>query len=228
MDIHAEIVAASLVAVLLPVFSGCTHDWDALEPSGPAADAGSDASGGTGGTGGSAGEAGTGGSGGGSAGEAGTGGSGGGSAGEAGTGGSGGGSAGDAGTGGSGGGLTDCDEPGAQRWSQNGHCYFPLEGSDNWSGQQDECASLNAYLVTITTKDEQDFVTPLVEDQDRWIGYHLTGAEFEWVTGEPTDFENWGPGEPNESGEVCARIRPNGAWADRSCTTKYRAICERE
>ena len=221
MDTHAEYVAASLVAILLPLASSCSHDWDALEPSGAVAEAGPDASGGTGGSGG-----GTGGTSGnaGEAGNAGVGATGGtsatgGTAGEPGTGGS----------GGTGGGTIDCDEPGAQRWSQNGHCYFVLgAGPNEWSDQRDACASIGAYLVTITSQDEQNFVTPLVQGQDRWIGYHRTGGEFEWVTGEPSNFENWGPGEPNESSEACARIRPNGAWADRGCASEYGAVCERE
>jgi hypothetical protein len=205
MDTHAEYVAASLLAILLPLAASCSHDWDALEPGGATAEAGPDASGGTGGSGGTSGQAGN-----------------------AGTGATGG-SGGDAGTGGTGGGTTDCDEPGAQLWSNNGHCYFVLNaGSNGWSNQRDACESSGAYLVTITSQDEQNFVAPLVEDQDRWIGYHRTDAEFEWVTGEPSGFENWGQGEPNESGDACARIRPNGSWADRACDSKYGAICERE
>ncbi|PKN43759.1 MAG: hypothetical protein CVU63_12180 [Deltaproteobacteria bacterium HGW-Deltaproteobacteria-20] len=211
MDTQAEYVAASLVAILL-LASSCSHDWDALEPNGAVAEAGPDASGGSGGSGGGLG---------GTSGDAGAGATGG-------TGATGG-NAGDAGTGGTGGGTTDCDEPGAQFWPKNGHCYFVLgAGANDWSSQGDACASSGAYLVTITSQDEQSFVAPLVEDQDRWIGYQRTGAEFEWVTGEPTDFENWGQGEPNESDDACARIRPNGTWADRGCSSNYGAICERE
>jgi hypothetical protein len=212
MDAHAEYVAASLAAILLPLASNCSHDWDALEPNGAVAEAGPDASGGSGGSGGTSGAAGSAGATGGTGATGATGGT-----------------AGDAGTGGTGGGTTDCGEPGAQRWSQNGHCYFALgAGANDWSSQGDACASSGAYLVTITSQDEQSFVAPLVEDLDRWIGYQRTDAEFAWVTGEPTDFENWGQGEPNESGDACARIRPNGTWADRGCSSKYGAICERE
>jgi len=143
-------------------------------------------------------------------------------AGSAGTGGS-------AGSAGTGGGPVVCDEPGAQLWNGNGHCYFLVEGgSDDWFTQRDACAAAGAHLVTITSQEEQDFVEP-IGGGDRWIGYSRIGAtEFSWLTGEPVTYEHWRQGEPNESGDACARLRDNGEWADRTCDNSHSAICERE
>ncbi len=126
-----------------------------------------------------------------------------------------------------------CTEPGGQTWSQNGHCYFALVGPPrNWSTQRDACASAGAHLVTITSQEENDFVSQMVGDQDRWIGLRKpqAGEPFSWITGEPLSYTAWANNEPNENGEACVRLRANTnpqTWADRACDQIYGAICER-
>lgn len=124
-----------------------------------------------------------------------------------------------------------CTEPGAVTWSQNGHCYFVIQGQPrSWQTQRDACVAAGAHLATITSQGENDFVAPLVGGTDRWIGlYRPTGGDpFGWVTGEALSYENWANNEPNEPGESCGRIRTTSTWADRACDNSYGAICERE
>jgi len=126
-----------------------------------------------------------------------------------------------------------CTDPGALAWSQNGHCYFALAGPPrNWSTQRDACVSAGAHLVTITSQEENAFVSQMVGVQDRWIGLRKpqAGEPFSWVTGEPVSYTAWDAGEPNETGEACARLRANTnpqTWADRPCNQTFGAICER-
>jgi hypothetical protein len=126
-----------------------------------------------------------------------------------------------------------CTEPGALTWSQNGHCYFRLQGQPkDWPTQRDACVAAGAHLVTITSQEENDFVRQLVSGQDRWIGLRRpqAGEPFSWVTGEPVSYTAWAAGEPNETGEACARLPTNTnpqTWADRPCNQTYSAICER-
>lgn len=122
-----------------------------------------------------------------------------------------------------------CSEPEAQVWSENGHCYFRLNATeDRWADQRDACENVGAHLVTITSQQEQDFVVPFVGAQSRWIGLQKTGDDFAWVTGESFGYENWQQGDPNEPNEACVRIRENGDWSDRTCDQSMGAICERE
>ena len=126
-----------------------------------------------------------------------------------------------------------CTEPGALTWSQNGHCYFRLQGQpQDWPTQRDACVAIGAHLVTITSQEENDFVRQLVGAQDRWMGLRRpqAGEPFSWVTGEPVSYTAWDAGEPNETGEACARLRANTnpqTWADRPCNQTFGAICER-
>ena len=203
-----------LLPIALVGIASCGYDWDSLEPDGRdvwRGDASADATGGTGGTAGTGG--GTAGTGGGTEGTGG---------GTAGTGG------GTAGTGGTT--AIQCDEPGALVWSDNGHCYFRVQGQDaGWAAMRSACEGLGAHLVTITSAAEQAFVAGLIDGHDRWTGYSKIGAsEFTWITGESSTYENWQQGEPNESGDACTRLRNSGEWADRSCTNNEGAICERE
>jgi len=115
-----------------------------------------------------------------------------------------------------------------------GHCYFPLSTRQSWSAADSACKAASAHLVTLGSADEQNAVQPILVADDRWIGLDRpagspTGdASFAWTTGEARSYTNWGAGEPNGSGE-CARMKgSSGQWADVSCTSSLRSICERE
>jgi len=46
-----------------------------------------------------------------------------------------------------------------------------------------------------------------------------------WEDGNPSQFIEWAPGEPNEQ-TTCIRYRPNG-FADRPCDTHYFYTCKK-
>jgi uncharacterized protein (TIGR02145 family) len=109
---------------------------------------------------------------------------------------------------------------------EGSHYYFHPE-SMSWA-MADSLSTLNGgHLVTIGSQQEQDHLETLLEwsTDAHWIGLYqnLSSAVYqeplggwEWVTGEPLDYNNWRIGEPNEStpGEDFGSYIPAEGWND--------------
>lgn len=114
-----------------------------------------------------------------------------------------------------------------------GHCYFLLAEEQPQEQARAACGALGAHLVTIGSAAEQAEVGTLAAGKIRWIGLEATAtppnsaADFAWLTGEPTTYENWFPGNPMDH-ESCVAISslPDQHWIDRACSDRYVAICE--
>lgn len=80
---------------------------------------------------------------------------------------------------------------------ENRHLYLLVEVPASWQEASDQCISLGARLVTIQSADENRFVSRMANDM--WLGAtdHDREGDWVWVTGEPWDYSNWYPGEPN-------------------------------
>lgn len=136
--------------------------------------------------------------------------------------------------------------------THDGHCYFLIgtSGGLDWDHAKGECETQGAHLVTIASSGEQTFVaaTFFPSSDDAWIGLSLEDTRsdpsnlcslvagtcpFLWVTGEKLDYDAWatrsgGDDEPNYTG-ACVRLQAaDQAWADTSCTSTFRAVCERD
>ena len=95
-------------------------------------------------------------------------------------------------------------------WSVNGHEYEVIAAEGiTWTAAQAATAALGGgwHLVTITTADENTFVTSLlpagqVERSHYWLGGTDAAVEgtWSWVTGEAWIYTNWWGGEPNNTG----------------------------
>ena len=114
------------------------------------------------------------------------------------------------------------------------HCYdlvYHPEGM-NWHDAKTEAESKTycgapGYLATVTSQAEQDFiVNSLLNTATKpyfWLGGFQPGQDpaadgnWEWVTGEPWGYTNWGAGEPSDGGdfdyEDVLQIYANGARA---------------
>lgn len=87
----------------------------------------------------------------------------------------------------------------------NGHYYKAYDISMSWTDAKAYCEELGGHLVTITTQSEQTFIenTFLSGSSTMWFymigGYRKshTSTEWQWITGENFDFENWST--PEES-----------------------------
>jgi hypothetical protein len=98
-----------------------------------------------------------------------------------------------------------------------GHLYIAVLNSGiNWDDSKELAERAGGHLVTITNREENDFVSDLFAKDERfiwiegggqvhgpWIGLmQADGARepkggWRWVTGEPMKFAGWNPGNPD-------------------------------
>ena len=103
----------------------------------------------------------------------------------------------------------------------NGHKYELYNVSTTWDQAYKMCEEMGGHLVTITSKEENEFVLNLSKqaglNQFIWLGGYANGdRKWFWVTDEGFSYSNWGSGEPNNSGgnEDCLHMTESGAWND--------------
>ena len=134
--------------------------------------------------------------------------------------------------------------PSGEGWTlntANGHYYKVVAGNYSWDQAAAAAAAEGAYLATITSQTEQDFIQRLATrgqnwyvTQQAWIGASDRDQEGNWTWvngpeagtqfwtgtsgGSGSGFQNWRPGEPNDSGatEDYAKmvIVAGGGWND--------------
>ena len=98
----------------------------------------------------------------------------------------------------------------------NGHLYEAVAAQPgiSWTQARNAAELAGGYLVTLTSQAENDFVFGLVDNDIYWYhGINLRGpwiggfqpqgspepdGNWQWVTGESFDFQNWNIGQPNE------------------------------
>ncbi|MCR5736161.1 MAG: Ig-like domain-containing protein [Eubacterium sp.] len=114
-----------------------------------------------------------------------------------------------------------------------GHTYALFENEMGWKDAQEYCTKLGGHLVTITSKEENDFlVETFLKSRKKGvlIGFsdEKTEGNWEWITGEKAEYTNWDKREPNNAlNEDFALMRPSGAWNDGHLEReKWAFICE--
>ena len=122
-------------------------------------------------------------------------------------------------------------------------CYLFLTESIDWYHANKTCEDMNAHLVKIETEEENEelfneTINLNITDPYAWIGLTDLAVTEEWVwtDGEPAEFTNWAPGEPNNpTREHCGHmfltsfVDPSrtSKWNNRPCDLTQSAICER-
>lgn len=106
----------------------------------------------------------------------------------------------------------------------NGHYYYLLE-SATWLDSEMRAQALGGHLVTIDDSLENDWVFSTFGDfgsvsRHLWIGLNqfARNQRYEWSSGDPAEYRNWGPDQPNSGFGVegVAYISPsNGHWFDQ-------------
>jgi hypothetical protein len=116
-----------------------------------------------------------------------------------------------------------------------GHSYeFVAAPNSTWTEANAAASArthdgVTGYLATITTADENEFVTSLLPRslgaEDTLEGAYLGGVRanagsgpregWTWVSGEPWAYTNWAPGEPNSLSEKYLAIWRGGARRNR-------------
>ena len=128
--------------------------------------------------------------------------------------------------------------------SNNGHYYEFVESGTIWWPEANEQSNNSFYsglsgdLVTLTTFEENDWVSAILNPGSKWIGafhdvddpnYRQLDGGWKWVTGEEWGFFSWLYGEPNNSGgdEAHLEFFFQHRWNDRSSSLDgYVVECE--
>ncbi|ROT63784.1 mannose receptor [Penaeus vannamei] len=107
-------------------------------------------------------------------------------------------------------------------------CYLVVEDVASWTDAKGNCTDLGGVLASITSEDEQAFVSGLL-NSSAWIGLsdQETEGEFTWEDGSPFNYDSWEEGEPNNSymyltlgvGEDCVEMKKeyDFRWNDELC-----------
>ncbi len=123
------------------------------------------------------------------------------------------------------------------RFALNGHYYQRIDIAMTWHEACVYCQKLGGHLVTITSKEENDFVYRNlgIDGINIWIGATDETEEgtWQWVTGEPFIYSNWATQMPDDyqHGQDYAifwDLSPQ-RWDDNGlpeCNCRYVFICE--
>ncbi|MBE6680243.1 MAG: hypothetical protein E7598_06970 [Ruminococcaceae bacterium] len=88
----------------------------------------------------------------------------------------------------------------------NGHTYHLYNNAKTWEEAKLACERLGGHLVTITSKEEQEFIASLIDSfgsqKQYWLGASDSAREgtWKWVTGEKWSYTNWDRGMPDNNG----------------------------
>ena len=111
----------------------------------------------------------------------------------------------------------------------NGHAYKFFPEVLPWHRAKARCEEMGGHLVTIASREENDFVTNLALRgitrlgplDGVWLGAtdeHKEGA-WEWVDGSKLSFTQWGPGQPNNKQNrenYLLLFLPKNEWSDQA------------
>ncbi len=96
--------------------------------------------------------------------------------------------------------------------THGGHTYFVSEARANPEDAHAAAIALGGHLVTISSEDENDFVSAMRPGEPMWIGFTDRSVEgtFRWITNEPVNYTNWANAEPND---CCSGTNHEEDWA---------------
>ncbi len=115
-----------------------------------------------------------------------------------------------------------------------GSYYFVSQELASWEEANAICNSSGGYLASITSEEENDFISSLlnVELEDGWIGLtdSLIEGDWVWSNGELYEYNNWANNEPGgtdgSSDENHGLIHIGGTWNDGYELTYHQYIME--
>ncbi|XP_066023267.1 uncharacterized protein [Pocillopora verrucosa] len=116
----------------------------------------------------------------------------------------------------------------------NGYCYREVLSCDSWENSQETCASLDANLPSIHSKEENVFVQSLHGSTQSWLGLsdNFTEGSFVWSDETPLDFHYWAEGQPNNlHNQDCVHtlgFLNEFTWNDVNCTDCHGFTCKKD
>ncbi|XP_043297274.1 C-type lectin domain family 4 member A-like isoform X1 [Cervus canadensis] len=117
------------------------------------------------------------------------------------------------------------------------NCYFISNGFNVWNDSEKKCLRMNAHLLVINTKAEQDFITQKLRiNFAYYVGLSdwtsaMGKRHWQWVDqtlyNESATF--WHQGEPNNPNEHCVMLNAvsrKWGWNDSPCNEVHKFICK--
>ncbi|XP_069347024.1 C-type lectin domain family 4 member A-like isoform X3 [Eulemur rufifrons] len=113
-------------------------------------------------------------------------------------------------------------------------CYFIATESKSWNESEKACSRMEAHLLVINTKDEQDFI---IQNLDKHSAYFVGLSDpkgqrrWQWVDQTPYNKSAtfWLPDEPSNRNERCVVLQTrysSWGWNDVPCFQSQRSVCE--
>lgn len=122
----------------------------------------------------------------------------------------------------------------------NGNYYKIITIKCSWEQAKTVCEGMGGHLVTITSREEDDFCLNLFLRSGTtgcWTGAYdaESNGAWKWVTGEPFTYQNFAKGEP-KGADTATGIQyyyeyksiSNGVWDDYVANAKIVFMCEWE
>ncbi|XP_034959628.1 C-type lectin domain family 4 member F-like [Zootoca vivipara] len=117
----------------------------------------------------------------------------------------------------------------------NGNAYFLSQEAKPWKEAEDTCRAQEAHLVSITSKEEMEYLAREARKQPFWIGLSDQNTEGVWTWVDSTKYDEklsfWGPRQPDnwhgapQHKEDCVHVTTH--WNDVSCTYNYKWFCKK-
>jgi hypothetical protein len=100
-------------------------------------------------------------------------------------------------------GVSNYDIP-SEAVEYNGHTYFLYDVSKNWDDAKSYCEKLGGHLITITSQEEEDYITELINQNSNknfyWMGAKkVSDGSVQWITEETFIYNNWACGLDNKT-----------------------------
>lgn len=119
------------------------------------------------------------------------------------------------------------------------HCYWvtthtSTDSAASWNESEKNCFSMGAHLLVIHSKEEQDFITGILNSHAAYfIGLWDSGhRQWQWVSQTPYNESAtfWHKDEPSSDDEKCViinrRMNSKWGWNDIRCSEKQQSICQ--
>ncbi|CAH1774399.1 unnamed protein product [Owenia fusiformis] len=116
------------------------------------------------------------------------------------------------------------------------YCYQFITTASSWTDSRATCQDHGGDLLSINSVHEQRYIAArtvgITGSLGMWIGIHDRSEKFiwEWSSGDPVNFFNWAPGEPNNwaGTEDCGEMALfSKQWNDISCNARRYSICKK-
>ena len=118
-------------------------------------------------------------------------------------------------------------------------CFKVLDKKGSESEAKGNCIKMDSSstLITIESKEEQDFITHHIMKYNNistnvWIGLEYIDNTIKWMDGKPLFHQNWGENSVKDGNSKCVQISlakaDLGKWTDDLCRRKYLIVCQKK